>query len=80
MLETLICVVMGCNLLLSLALMFLLAWRESEHRKQIEELTSKLASKTLADYTAYKVQVDKEPVAKPEKPQRAMDSVLGSHC
>ena len=52
-------------------------WREVEHRKQVDLLTSKLISRSYAEYATYKP-VEDQKVEKKDKPKKKVnDPVLG---
>lgn len=57
-----------------------IAWREVEHRKQIDALTSKLMSKNYGEYACYKNEEKKEAVQKQDKTTKkhVNDPVLGN--
>ena len=56
-----------------------MAWREIEHRKQIDSLTSKIMSKDYAHYASYRPEETKVVASKlnSERPRKMNDSTLG---
>jgi len=63
------------SVLFTLLLGFI-AWREWEHTKQVDVLTSKLMSKTYGEYASYK-QVESKEQKEPKLKKHVNDPVLG---
>jgi len=79
MAETLIFVLVSILGFICLCLLGVLIWREVEHRKQVDVLTSKLMSRDYREYAVSKKTEKGKREEKEEKPKANVDSVLGSH-
>lgn len=73
----LVCVIM----LMGIGDLIFMAWREVEHKRQIDILTSKIMSKDYAQYASYKPEENRK-IEKPDngtaRPKRPADPVLGT--
>lgn len=77
--EALVIVLVACVVLLALAMLCVLVWRDKIHIRQIDELTSKIVAKTLGEYT-YSKQTEKIPSVQKEPFKGPIDPVLGRKC
>jgi hypothetical protein len=62
--------------LIALGELVFIAWRDNAHRKQIDDLTSKIVAKSLGEYNAGKGTVTIP--EKKEKVQPLVDPVMGA--
>lgn len=77
MAEWIVIVLVVTTAVLALALLGFMAWREVEHKKQIDELTSKIMAK---DYREYAIMQPKDKIDKVVAPTRKIsDQYLGQH-
>ena len=78
--EAMIYVLGGCVVFQSLALLGFLAWRESQHKKQIDELTSKIVARTLPEYAQAQKTLQPEVKVKPQPAGKVklIDPVMGA--
>ncbi len=66
---------------LALALLAFVAWREVEHRKQIDALTSKIMARDYREYAVLRPQelTPAQPPTNEPKLKRVVDPHLGAH-
>lgn len=77
--ETLMTVLVVCIVVIAIGLMAIIVWREMEHKKQIDELTSKLVARSIGEYASARQAEKTVPPPKPEAPKKLKDPTLGSH-
>lgn len=76
--ETLVISMAVCLIVLCFGIMSLFAWRELEHKKQIDELTTKIISRTAGEYaSAENIKKAGAPQRETTKPKTS-DPVLGA--
>ena len=76
--EAIVYVLIACVVTSELALLCFLGYREHEHRKQMDEITSKLIAKTLTEYSNARHYEKSESQPRVEKPKKYLDETLGS--
>ena len=76
--DIIVYVLIACVVISELALLCFLGYRENEHRKQMDMITSKLIAKTLTEYSNARHVEKLEPMPPVEKPKRYIDETLGS--
>lgn len=76
--DGLIVTLVVCLVTVCIGMLGFLAWRENEHRKQIDELTSKIMARSLNDYAIAKQTMSNPLQPKVEKQEKKIsDPVLG---
>ncbi len=64
-------------MLIVFCLIGVIVWQNCEHRKQIDELTSKIVAKSLGEYTANKQDSKITVTIPPKKEKKIIDPVMG---
>jgi len=75
--EIVVIILVVCLILISFGLLGVMVWQNHDHRRQIDELTSKIVAKSLGDYAFARQTEKSKPEPKPEEKKKLKDPVLG---